>query len=328
MSDPKTLNAQRLHLVLLNVTTKAMHFKLEELIMERDPSNPNCIKEFLDQKYRDHRTSRELFLRPLLKKLNPNHPRGNANSPNQLVSFDISSCFQIAKTFLSLPNANPNLILFDRLREIRNLYYGHLNFLEIEDVDYNQVMSELEIIVEQLCPQKQLENKNEIDRIRNITNIDQEDVNELKEIILGLVLNNKDMFLKFNVLKEETKSFLDKYAQIKLAEENKIDRLEPINLDLNDVCRDLKRIIETSKKCSQDEITRITKAFCEQLQIEREMFELNFKKYLDNSFALVNQNTNDQGDLTRKCVEQNYDSLQTLMNDSQKSNGMYLFYLA
>ena len=65
MSDPKTLNAQRLHLVLLNVTTKAMHFKLEELIMERDPSNPNCIKEFLDQKYRDHRTSRELFLQPI-----------------------------------------------------------------------------------------------------------------------------------------------------------------------------------------------------------------------------------------------------------------------
>ena len=68
MSDQKTLNAIRLHLVLLNVATKAMHFKLEELIIARDPTNPNCIKEFLDQQYQQHRTSRESFLRPLLKK--------------------------------------------------------------------------------------------------------------------------------------------------------------------------------------------------------------------------------------------------------------------
>ena len=49
-----SINAIKLNLIVSNVTTKALQFKLEEMIKQRNPSDPNGIKAFLNQKYYEY----------------------------------------------------------------------------------------------------------------------------------------------------------------------------------------------------------------------------------------------------------------------------------
>ena len=98
-TDSKTLNAIRLHLILLNEGSEAVHFKLIEIIRQRDlTNNPNCVKKFLNRHKRNSSHFLDGFRRTLIDKYSNNHTL----FPNDLNDFDMTACYSIARTLLNL----------------------------------------------------------------------------------------------------------------------------------------------------------------------------------------------------------------------------------
>ena len=72
----ETINAFKIQLVLLNVTTKAVQVYLEEKIKKNNPAsanstptNPNSVRDFLDAFYSKINNKSEDFLQNLIKQL-------------------------------------------------------------------------------------------------------------------------------------------------------------------------------------------------------------------------------------------------------------------
>ena len=189
---PENLNAIKFHLVLLNVATKAAQFNLAEEIKSRaTPStasalpptpDPNCVSKFLKEFYDD--IIRQYFIYrqyssnirnipDYLKNMYRTLLKFNQASsfPNDLDSFDISACCQIARKIRS-----PIKKVFIDLTEMRNDYYGHLKSLTISDANYGKQLKNLESYINKFCPdtqypQEHKENTEQIEKIKKITEV-------------------------------------------------------------------------------------------------------------------------------------------------------------
>ena len=148
MSDNKVvatnINAIKIHLILLNVATRAAQYRLAELIRQKDSSTANSsssnfLENFLKKSYQHHRLEKEFdcFVRCIKnyfgKKKAFSHPLPHHN-PMEI--FDISACYNIVKSLLN----GSDLKYYDELKTIRNKYYAHLNSLEIDEVTYANVL--------------------------------------------------------------------------------------------------------------------------------------------------------------------------------------------
>ena len=112
MSDNKVvatnINAIKIHLILLNVATRAAQYRLAELIRQKDSSTANSsssnfLENFLKKSYQHHRLEKEFdcFVRCIKnyfgKKKAFSHPLPHHN-PMEI--FDISACYNIVKSLL------------------------------------------------------------------------------------------------------------------------------------------------------------------------------------------------------------------------------------
>ena len=179
MFKRETLNATKLHFVLLNVTTKALHLNLQEEIQSRNPCR-DSVQNFLQSKYNDlrrnypRRNQLPTHLKGFIQILNPNYPNSAPSFPNDLKQFDISSCFQIAQMiFPGISPQDPRLRDYDDLRIIRNECYGHLVTLKIDDTKYNEKMTRLKEITASFSTDAAFkrENLKKIERIENFVDI-------------------------------------------------------------------------------------------------------------------------------------------------------------
>ena len=293
MTKSETLNAIRLNLIVLNVSTSALHLNLEHKIKQNDlNNNPNCIKEFLDRKYDYYRTNHHLriqsTLQPLLKKLNPNHPRGNPNSPNELKLFDVSACYLIAKEFLHLPAQH--LQLFEELRVIRNDYIAHLSCLHIEDSVYLTKLQDLKRITGELSnlnpnlKQEFLENIEKIEHIKDFAYFDTADINKYIEFVINLLKANKENFNHVESIRDEITKLVNQF------QENLINN----KINWNEIFADFENLFNIIQQTRQSGNDIIIKA------IE----ELDFEQLNDKLDTI-----NDKVSLLDKKFDEKFDNL-------------------
>jgi len=314
MNTPKTLNAIRLNLILSNVTTKALHSKLEQILKQRDLNNPNNIKEFLNRKYDEYKNNRtqsiQSILKPLLEKLNPHHPRGNPNSPNELKSFDVSACFFIAKNFLNL--SSRDLQSYDELREIRNKYIAHLGFLCIEDSIYISQLEALKRITREftnfdLTLQKQyLKEIEEIELIQDLVCFKPNDIKEHFKFVINLFNANKEVFFNFEEIKTDITKLTDQL------QENLIQNNLKISSDILEEFRKTFNLIQQNRR---DDNEIVLKAI-EELGIE----ELNEKlDKIDHKVSSLENKFENKFDSIDNCMSSIVSSLEILPNTSKFS---------
>ena len=156
-SRSESLNAIKLHLIIHNIATKAVQYKLEKEIKALAALNANSVSTFLASKY-DHlidaytnRRQMPCYVLDFIKTLNPEYPSKRASNqpfPEQLERFDLTACYQIAKSLLSLQY--PDIQCFEDLIIMRNEFYGHLNFLKTSDSLYEANLERLKKIVMKL----------------------------------------------------------------------------------------------------------------------------------------------------------------------------------
>ena len=101
-TDSKALNAIRLHLILLNEGSDAVHFRLVEIIKQRDLTNPNCVKDFLIDNYNANQPNPRSYLNGFMKTIREKFNNVTNQFPNHLNDFDITAYYPIAYNFLSL----------------------------------------------------------------------------------------------------------------------------------------------------------------------------------------------------------------------------------
>ena len=154
--DKEILNSIQLHMILLNVATKAIQFKLKEKINQRDRDNINSVRDFLN--------------------LNSNFETiANINKTgaftNNLDLFDIHACYKIASEVIALPLNE--LEIFKKAYSIHNDYYEKLHFLKTDDSLFSDTMPQLKEMIYKLCEYNSPfyeENRNKIKLIESIHN--------------------------------------------------------------------------------------------------------------------------------------------------------------
>ena len=270
-SDSKTLNAIRLHLILLNEGGEAVRFKLVKII-ERS----STVKDYLIR----HRRNSSPFLKGFRRTLDKYS--SDTLIPNDLNDFDISGCYSIGRTLLNLQGND--LKPFEDIIKLRNKYYGHLNFISIEDGEYGTVLNELKSIIQTLTQsdlnlQQEINNRiNQIEKIESLSHLNANDWNNLNEIIIDLLLNNKDMFLMITQQNKDLKDFIDNFPSMQL------DLTNSINKEL----LKLTHIIQ-SQSLTQNEIDHIANSVSNQLNIDN--LKLSFVETLRPQLDLLRDNT-------------------------------------
>jgi hypothetical protein len=281
-NDNKILNAIRLHLVLLNVANEAVQFKLTELIKQQDTTNPDAVKDFLIKKYQDNLRYPPRYLDGFMRTLKEKFGGNPFNFPNDLKEFDITACYPIARNFLNLSKVQ--MRPFDELKEIRNHKYGHLNLLEIEDADYNTVLVRLKQLIDdftQNAPewyQQDLRDRiKQIESIQALSSISLADMNNLKEIILDLILKNRDMFAQIGQVNKDIDAFIATIKEFQESHAAKIDEIRKLSLELKQLSESIK-----NQKISQEEMDKIAEVVSAHLN-----HRLNFAETLKPHFEDV-----------------------------------------
>lgn len=280
-NSSKTLNAIRLHLVLLNEGNEAVQFRLTEIIKARDLTNLNSVKDFLIAKFTANQRNPPHYLNGFMKILEEKYGRITNQFPNDLNDFDITACYPIALNLLSLSRVD--MRPFDKLKDIRNKYYGHLNFISIDDGDYSRILNDLKSIIDTLTQSDlnlQLDLKSrisQIEKIQNLSHLNANDWKNLNEIIIDLILNNKDMFLTIAQHNKDLKDFIDNYPSMQLNLTNSI------NAEL----LKLAHIIQ-GQSLSQTDIDQI--ALCVSTQLNIEKLKLSFTVTLERELELLRTN--------------------------------------
>ena len=278
----KTLNAIRLHLVLLNVATKAAQFRLEEILRQQGNSVQNFLTTNATISNRNN-SNRHLdaFYRTL-DNLN------QASYPNDLNSFDISACFCIAQL---LNTSNMERRLFNELTKIRNTYYGHLNILEIDDVDYERVLNRLKFIIDSFSSndaQFRLNNQNKIREIEAINDLTSDA--ESKQILVAVVKEERETLLSIECLKDLTQNLLDK--------------LDDSNVEFNCLYEMFKKLATEAKKCSEYELELIANRVSSRLE----------QQVINFTSGIVNKVDNDN-DLSQIFIDLNLERLNRNVNN-------------
>jgi tetratricopeptide (TPR) repeat protein len=279
-NDSKIVNAIRLHLVLLNVANEAVQFKLTELIKQQDATNSNALKDFLIKKYRENQRNPPFYLNGFVRTLNEKIGGNTLNFPNDLKEFDITACCAIARNLLNLSKVQMGSI--DELREIRNKYYGHLNLLEIEDADYNRVLARLKTIIDgftQSAPQFQQDLRDRIKQIESIqalSSISLAYMSNLREIILELILKNRDMFSQTGQVNIDIDAFIATSKQFQESHATKIDQIRQLSFELKQLSESIK-----SQNISQEDLDKIAEVVSAHLD-QRLNFEETLKSYFED----------------------------------------------
>jgi len=308
-NDHKILNAIRLHLVLLNVGNEAVQFNLTELIKQKDATNPNAVKDFLIKNYQGNPKH---FLEGFLRTLYDNFGDKTSDFPNDLKIFDISACYQIARKFPKL-QMDP----FDDLRKIRNKQYGHLNLLEIDDIVYTNVLNELKKIIDNFTQknpeyQRDLRYKiSEIERIQALSSIKDADMENLKEIIVDLILKNRNMFSQIVKVNTDIEAFTKIYEQAQTSHSNKIEEIRQLSSRLITLAQSIK-----SKNISQEEIIKIAEVVSSYLNLKR--CELNFEETLRHKCEDIKSHISTKVKELENHVDRRFDSLDKTIKDGLK----------
>jgi ElaB/YqjD/DUF883 family membrane-anchored ribosome-binding protein len=289
--DNKILNAIRLHLVLLNVANEVVQFNLTELIKQKDSKNSNAVKYFLIKNYQANLTNPPFYLDGFMRTLNEKFGGNTLNFPNDLKEFDITACYPIARNFLYLSKIQ--MRPFDELREIRNKKYGHLNLLEIEDTDYKTVLASLEKLIDyftQNAPQYQQDLRDrikQIELIQALSSISSADMSNLKEIILDLILKNRDMFSQIGQVNKDIDGFIATSKEFQKSHAEKIDEIRQLSFELKQWSESIK-----SQNISQEQMNKIGEVVSAHLN-RKLNFEETLKPYFEDVKSHVSSNTNE-----------------------------------
>ena len=301
----ENLNAIKLHLILLNVTTKALHSKLEEEIQNRNPG-PNSVQTFLETNYNTASNRTDPHLKGFFKTLNPNFPRRRQNNPfpNDLKLFDLTACYSIARNLLNLPDLSD----YDEVRQIRNDFYAHLNFLEIDDATFNQKVTRLEVLTDHFstAPTFKLENRRAIEKIKNLKEIVEFDINSINnytQFVLKIFGDKKGIF--DSSLKKEIQNLINHHHS---SDANQRMELAQIYDDFKSLLSSIGHISTAIQASTQEQKNQFSKAVMEHLEqsvltpindnldeIKRDVKELKksgkqFKKIILFSIFLKNLN--------------------------------------
>jgi hypothetical protein len=321
-NDNKILNAIRLHLVLLNVANEAVQFKLAELIKQKEAKNPFAVKDFFIRKYEANPSHWPRYLDGFMRTLNEKFGGNTFNFPNDLKEFDITACYSIANNLLNLTKIQ--MRPFDELKEIRNHKYGHLNLLEIEDADYNTVLVRLKQLIDDFTQSAPLYQQDLRDRIKQIeliqalSSISLADINNLKEIILELILKNRDMFSQKGQVNKDIDAFIATSKEFQESHAAKIDEIRKLSLEL-------KKWSETIKgqNISQEQMDKIAEVVSAHLN-HRLNFEETLKPYFEDVKSHVSNVATAQ---TNEIITRVESKLQPLIATHSKPNLGMLFFL-
>jgi hypothetical protein len=292
----KTLNAIRLHLVLLNVATKAAQFRLEEIIRQQG----NTVQNFLTTNATiSNRNNSNRHLDAFYRTLDN---LNQASYPNDLNPFDISACFCIAQL---LNTSNTERRLFNELTRIRNTYYGHLNILEIDDVDYERVLNRLKFIIDAFSSNNtefRLNNQNKIREIQAINNLTSEA--QSKQILVTVVKEERETLLSIECLKDLTQNLLDK--------------LDDSNIEFNNLYEMFKKLSTEAKKCSENEVELI--AHRVSTRFEQQMINFTSKIFNkdDDSDEDLGQIFIDLNERINRNVNNELSNLTTMLSEKKE----------
>ena len=260
MPNRNTNNAIKIHRVLLDVVTRVVHSWLEDFIIKLEPTNPAKIANILETAY----TTRNPFLNVIKQKLEKYLTENQNIFPRNLRIFDISGCFSLAKQLDIQRTMITEYDHLDKLRIIRNKYYGHLTFLEINEVEFENILSQLREIVDLLSLNDELKRRNrqKIDEILKTCIVTQreldlydltiktlisekEDLHDIKKEIENLIhhQNSESLQLKEDLLEELRKS-LKKTASIEIME--KISDIFSRKFEDNEIFKEMFKHIDMS----------------------------------------------------------------------------------
>jgi len=310
-NDKKIVNSIRLHLVLLNIANKAVQFKLAELIKQKDASNSDAVKDFLTKKYQANLKNPPNYLDGFFRTLNEKFRGNTKDFPNDLREFDITSCYPIARNFLNLSKIQ--MRPFDELREIRNKKYGHLNLLEIEDADYNSVLARLKQIIDDLTQnepeyKEALQDKiSQVEKIESLSSISETGMHNLKEIILDLILKNRDMFSQIDQVNIDIDDFVTTHKEFHKSQSDKIDEIRQLSLELKKWSESIKSHI------SQEEMEKIAENVSAHLNLK-----LKFENTLKQHFEDIKSHTDAKTKEVIDHVDQRFKSLNRNIKDGLK----------
>ncbi len=281
-------NAHKIHLVLLDVVTRVVHTKFEEIIKIRNTSDhPYQVRKFLKSIYETplKNLNSESFQRAL-----ENYLTNNKNAyPNNLDIFDISACACIAKLLKLTP---PELKKIDKIRQLRNKYYGHLTFLEIDNSSYHLVMKELKQLTKELAINDQVRDKfeKEINEIEQKTSIDKKEVYRINRLICETILHEKEIFSEIEGLKNSFLEFTLKYENYR-------------SIDSSNLQEDLLKLSASIKQQNSEELTeKLSNIFSKCLNENSQYLTVSFKS-IENSLNVITNNTQSLLDKSSKNTD-------------------------
>ena len=305
-------------------------YEIEEKIKQNDPKNPNSVKDFLTLHYNyytnpnnnyniQNRPKHPLF--DFVGSLSYNFRNRRLAFPNNLNDrnvFNSPVCYSMSKNLLNIRN------YFDELSEIRNKYYGHLNLLEFEDADYKSVLAHLKYIIDDFTqsePQYQQELRERIKKIEAIqalSSISLADRNNLKEIILDLSLNIRDMFAQNGQVKIDIDAFIATSKQFQESHATKIDEIRQLSFELKKWSESIK-----NQNISQEEMDKIAEVVSAHLN-RKLNFEETLKPYFEDVKSHVSNVATAQ---TNEILTRVESKLQPLIKAHSRPNLGMLFFL-
>ena len=284
--NSNSLNAIRLHLILLREGSDAVRFKLIEFIRRQDRTaeKTRYVKYFLIE----HKSNASPFLDGFKRTLREKFNNDLNRFPNDLNDFDITDCFAIAKHCLHLQG--DALQPFDDLREMRNKYYGHLSLISIDDDEYRRVLIELKAIIQTLTQsdldlQQELNIRiNEIEAVQSLSHLNSTDWKNLNEVIIGLILSNKDMFQRMTQQNKEIE-----VASIEL--NSKLSIIEEL-LTFSQIAQ--RKSIESLRISFESRLDAIKQLINIEFANKQDQLNEKFEKTLKQEFNLIRKEINEQ----------------------------------
>ncbi|CAF1235330.1 unnamed protein product [Didymodactylos carnosus] len=227
------------------------------------------------------------------------YPINNLCIPNNLDKFDLSSCYSILRNLTgeipkkgrwdeNLSSMDPNdhslAANFNRLRLIRNVNFGHLITLKLNDHDYDYYKHELKRIITGLCDDQNMKEDYEkkIDSVLSSSYSDKEIFKKYREEIIDLMIGHKEDLIKEiekldikdnNEYKQEIKSL---YDLLKYSNDN-----DEIRKKLNEI---IENEVITSMVSTLDEISLSLSELTNQNKYSTIVSEMNENKYDNTKF--------------------------------------------
>ena len=169
------------------------------------------------------------------------------------------------------------------MRKIRNKYYGHLSLLEIEDADYTRELTSLKTIIDdftQSAPRYQQELRDRIKKIEAIqalSSISLADMSNLKEIILDLVLEIRDMLPQTCQVSKDIDAFIATSKQFQESQAaNNYNLIRQLSFELKKLSESIK-----NQNISQEDLDKIAEVVSAHLD-QRLNFEETLKPYFED----------------------------------------------